>query len=260
MATEDGDAVGPIRAVDRVISVLELFGEHQEMTMTEIARACGLSEPTVIRYLRALAAHGWIVHQPTGAYHLGIPLYKLGQRAVADLDVRRVARPPMDELLDLYGETVNLAIRQGDVIVVIESLESSSAIRRGASIGEQDYWFSSGLGKSILACLPRSEVLRLRADAKLVTLTEKTLTSLPALFADLDQVRANGYSLDNEESEVGLMCVASAIHDRTGAPRYALSVSGPAERIRSALERGLGDDVAKAARAIEAKLGHSVSA
>ncbi|MDA8184532.1 MAG: IclR family transcriptional regulator [Actinomycetota bacterium] len=238
-----------------MIGILTLIAEHQEMTLTEVVRASGLSEATVFRYLGALVGHGWLVRHPSGSYSLGIAAFHVGQRAVANLDVRRLARPVMEDLREEYGETVNLAVRQADAIIVVDCLESPSQIRRGASIGEQDQWFSSGLGKSILACLSEPDILRLYGEHELVALTERTLTTLPELLADIRKVRTRGYSVDNEESEIGLMCVASAIHDRHGEPRYAVSVSGPAERIRLALKRGLGDGVVKAARIVSEGLG-----
>jgi DNA-binding IclR family transcriptional regulator len=253
---EDGKEVGTIRAVNRVVAILELFQGSQELTMSEVARATGLSESTVFRYLGALTGHGWLVAERSGNYRLGMRIFRLGQAAVANLDVGHVSQPHMDTLLREYGETVNLAIYQSDAVVVIKSLESSSAIRRGASVGEQDYLFSSALGKSIVACLPIEEVLRLQANTEMRKLTERSLTSLDELLEDLRLVRTRGYSLDDEESEVGLMCVAVAIHDSFGFPRYALSVSGPTDRIRAALESGLGEGVARAAAGVSQELGN----
>jgi IclR family acetate operon transcriptional repressor len=87
-------------------------------------------------------------------------------------------------------------------------------------------------------------------------LTERSITSLDELLEDLRRVRARGYSLDDEESELGLMCVAAASHDSFGFPRYAMSVSGPTDRIRLAIERGLGESVARAAAGLSKELGN----
>jgi IclR family acetate operon transcriptional repressor len=256
VAEEVNKSAGSMRAVDRVVAILELFQGSRELTMSEVANATGLNLSTTFRYLGALAEHGWLVAQPSGSYRLSIRVFQWGQSVVANLDFSRVSRPYMEALLREYGETVNCAIYQSGAVVVIESLESSSAIRRGASVGEQDFLFSSGLGKSILACLPKEEVLRLQAGVELKPITERTITSLDELLEDLELVRTRGYSLDDEESEVGLMCVAGAIHDHHGFPRYAISVSGPTERIRSALECGLGESVASAVSAVSRDLGN----
>jgi IclR family acetate operon transcriptional repressor len=253
---EDGKSGGSIRAVNRVVSILELFQGSQELTMSEVARATGLSESTVFRYLGALSGHGWLVAERSGGYRLGIPLFRLGQSAVANLDIGRVSAPHMEKLLQEYGETVNCAIFQSDAVVVIKSLESPSAIRRGASEGEQDYLFSSGLGKAIVACLPIEEVLRLQASIEMKPLTERSITTLDDLLEDLRKVRTRGYSLDDEESELGLMCVAVACRDLDNFPRYALSVSGPTERIRSAIERGLAESMKSAAAGVSRDLGN----
>jgi IclR family acetate operon transcriptional repressor len=161
----------------------------------------------------------------------------------------------MEAILREYGETVNCAIYQSDALVVIESLESPNSLRRGACVGEQDLLFSSGLGKSILANLPAEEIMRLYGDYELKPLTESTITSLSAMLEDLKLTRMRGYSIDAEESEPGLMCVAGAILDRHGVPRYALSVSGPTERIQAALDRGLGESIASVAALVSRDLG-----
>ncbi|HEV3188346.1 MAG TPA: IclR family transcriptional regulator [Acidimicrobiales bacterium] len=253
---EEVTSGGSIRAVSRVVSILELFQENQELTMSEVARATGLSESTVFRYLGALTGLGWLVAEQSGSYRLGIRVFQLGQSAVANLDIGRVSLPYMEALLGEYGETVNCAIYQSDAVVVIKSLESASAIRRGASVGQQDYLFSSALGKAIASCLPIEEVFRLQAQTEMKQLTERSITSLDELLEDLRRIRARGYSLDDEESELGLMCVAAASHDSLGFPRYALSVSGPTDRIRLAIERGLGETVARAAAGLSRELGN----
>ena len=194
MAEEVNKSAGSMRAVDRVVAILELFQGSRELTMSEVANATGLNLSTTFRYLGALAEHGWLVAQPSGSYRLSIRVFH--------------------------------------------------------------FLFSSGLGKSILACLPKEEVLRLQAGVELKPITERTITSLDELLEDLELVRTRGYSLDDEESEVGLMCVAGAIHDHHGFPRYAISVSGPTERIRSALECGLGESVASAVSAVSRDLGN----
>jgi IclR family acetate operon transcriptional repressor len=253
---EEAKSVGSIRGVDRVVAILELFQGGKELTMSEVARATELSESTVFRYLGALAGHGWLVAERSGSYRLGMRLFQLGQGAVANFDIGRISQPYMESLLSEYGETVNFAIFQSDAVVVIKSLESPSAIRRGSGVGERDYMFSSGLGKSILTCLPIDEVIRLQTQIEMQQLTEHSIMNLDDLLDDLRTARARGYSLDDEESELGLTCVAVAIRDGSSFPRYALSVSGPTERIWSAIQSGLGESVALAAAGVSREIGN----
>jgi DNA-binding IclR family transcriptional regulator len=247
-------------AIDRAVAVLETFRDGRHMSQAEIARAAGLSEATVFRYLTTLTHHGLVERDSiSGRYSLGLRLFQLGEHALG-ADSRQAALPYMRDLCSDYGETVNLAVRNSDNLVLIEGLESSRSVRRGANIGDIDPWHASGLGKAIMAVLPEPEARELSGGSRFPKLTPHTHTDWASLRLDLLQTRARGYSIDDEEGELGLRCVGAAIFDRNGRPRYALSVSGPANRVdQEAIDR-IGPAVAAAAVEISVRLGYTPQA
>ena len=214
-------------------------------------------EATTLRYLSSLGSHDLVQRDDeTGRYSLGLKLFQLGQQAVGLRDVRKLALPHMERLLEQFEETVNIAHRRGHRLVVIDVLESPRSIRRGASVGEPDVWHASALGKSILASLPLVEARRLLESADRQPFTPHTLVDVDELIANLDGVRSRGYAIDDEEYEAGLRCVAAPICDSRGRPTFALSISGVAARMAPQVTEQMGQAVLQAARSISVSLGY----
>ncbi len=248
-----------IAAVDRAVAILETFTDGRALTQAEISRAAGLSEATTLRYLSTLNRNGLVERDAhSGRYALGLRLFQLGERALGT-DVRHAALPVMRELSERFHETVNLGVRNANNLVLIEAVESTQPIRRGANIGDLDAWHGSALGKAILAALPDAEAREIVDRAKWARRTSRTHTTWRALHQDLIEIRERGYAVDDEEGEDGLRCVGAAVHDRHGRPHYAVSVSGPVNRINPDAVGEIGRAVHAAAATISARIGFTPS-
>jgi len=131
-----------VAAVDRVIIILECLDGADGQRLSEIARKAGLSEATALRYLNTLSAHGYAERDVDGRFRLGSRLFRLGWRSLSGGDPRQLALPLMESLRLRFNETVNLAMRSGDDLLLIEAAESTRAIRMGSRIGDPDVWHS----------------------------------------------------------------------------------------------------------------------
>jgi IclR family acetate operon transcriptional repressor len=243
--------------VDRAVAILNVFDGSGSLALVDIARAAGLSETTTLRYVSSLASHELLEREDaSGRYRLGLGLFQLGQRALGIDDPRKTALPVMEELLDRFEETVNLAMRHADELVLVEVLESRRSIRKGARVGDRDDWHASSLGKAVLAALPPDEAWALLERLPRPVRTRRTITSTERLLAHLRGVRRRGYAVDDEEHEVGLRCVGAAIRDRRGAPSFAISVSGPTARLGRERLTEIGGAVSLGAADISLRLGY----
>jgi len=243
--------------VDRTVAILDAFEAAGPLALVEIARAANLSEATTLRYVSSLVAHGLLERDDDSArYRLGLALFRLGERALQAHDPRKIALPVMDALLAKFQETVNLGLSRKDELVLIEALESTRSIRKGATVGERDHWHASALGKSLLATLPVDDARAVLERQPRPALTKRTITAVDDLLAELAKVRTRGYAVDDEETEEGLRCVAAAIRDHRGAATFALSISAPANRLANRTMANAGKAVAAAAAAISAQLGY----
>ena len=222
----------PIRLGDRLIAIVETFLTAPRQSLSEVSAAVGMEPSTTTRYLRQLVEHDWLERdEDTRTYSLGVRMIAIGHAARSARPLRDRLLPYMRELVSRFDETVNLAVHQSGEVVVVEALEGGHSIRRGASVGDRDEWFTSSLGKAIMAHLPEWQVGQLYERHRPKPLTKHTMLDLDAILADLDTVRHNGYAMDNEEAEIGLKCVGVAIRDPHGRYTHALSISGPTARM-----------------------------
>jgi IclR family acetate operon transcriptional repressor len=152
---------------------------------------------------------------------------------------------------------VNLAMRWGDALVLIDGLESERSLKRGATVGERDTWHASAVGKAILAHLPEEEVRAIVSVDGWTVHTRKTIRHMKALIEDCARIRERGYAIDDEEGDVGLRCVGAPIFDRNGTPTHALSLSGPSARLSLNALRPMGEELAAATARISERLGYA---
>ena len=245
-----------IAVVARTLDVLEaLAGSDQPLGPTELATRTGATKTAVFRILATLEERGYVIKDiATGHYRLGTPLAYLGGRSLQSIDLRRIARPTLEELFDQFQETVNLGVLDGSDIVYIDMIESHHGLRMAARIGDRHPAYSTSIGKAILAFLPSREVAR-HLPARLDARTDRTITDREGLEAELELVRQRGVAEDRGENEAGAHCFGAPIFDHLGLPVAGLSLSGPESRLGLASTQEIGRAVRLAAAACTAQLG-----
>ncbi|SDT11221.1 transcriptional regulator, IclR family [Nocardioides scoriae] len=223
---------GGVQSVHRSLDLLETVAARGgTLTIGEIAAATGVPLPTTHRLLRTLVDRGYMRQLPDRRYALGFRVVPLG--AAASSMVGAGAERLLARLVDALGETANLAMLDGDMVAYVAQVPGRHAMRMFTEVGRRVQPHCTAVGKAILADSPEVEVRALLGRTGLVRHTDRTLTDPEAYLAALEQVRAQGYALDEGEQEVGVRCVAVALPLRPGsAPvRLALSISGPAPRM-----------------------------
>jgi DNA-binding IclR family transcriptional regulator len=221
-----------LAAVSKVLDILEFLGrQNRALGLRELSELLNIPKATLFRYLVTLEGRGYVIKSPeSGAYTLGWKILELSNLALGRLTVHEVALPFMRELLDRFQETVNLGVLEENAVVYVEILESLQAFRTAARVGGRDYPHATSIGKAMLAFLSEKEVERIADATGLRKRTEKTISSLSRLKAELAVVRQRGYAVDNEETEIGACCVGAPIFDHRGEVIAALSISGAAFR------------------------------
>jgi IclR family transcriptional regulator, acetate operon repressor len=252
-AGQQGERSGTL---ERGLRLLQFFAAAGEATPAEAAKATGLSRSATYRIADRLRGWGFLELNPaTEALRLGSEAVRLGMAALASLEVTRVAPPHLRSLADRTQETVNLAVLDGDDIVYIHKEEGTLAVKMSAQLGSRRPLHCTALGKAYLAALPPQELDVRLAGLELTRFTAATITDPGALGAELDRIRRRGWAIDDEEVEEGVYCLGAAVRDHRRLAVAAISVAGPAYRVRAKADQ-IGMLVAGTAAAISRRLGH----
>jgi IclR family transcriptional regulator, acetate operon repressor len=225
----NGRPAHAVQSVDRALDLLEALAEaDRPVGVSELATATSLPFGTAHRLLRSLVARGYARQDPDRRYTPGAGLLRLG--SVAQRSLGRGARPYLARLVELSGETANLAVRDGDQVVYLAQAPSPHALRMFAEAGRHAHAHCTAVGKVLLADLSTDERDGVIARAGLPRRTDSTITRPEVLVRELERVRSGGFALDNGEEDSGVRCVAVPVGE-PGAVIAALSVSGPTERM-----------------------------
>jgi len=221
---------GGIQALDRAFLILDIIADAGgEAKLTEIAGAAGLNVSTCHHLISTLYSWGYVARGPNSrSYVLGSRILHLSAACLRQVDLPRRAQIYLDRLNDQTLEAVQLAIMQGTNLVNVLRRESRHAVRVDAGLGgKSNAAHATATGKAILAWLPPSELDRIVADKGLTAFTPQTITDLDRLKEELRIVRRNGFAIDREEFQPGVICIGAAIRDHAGAVVGSISVSSP---------------------------------
>ncbi len=246
-----------IRSVDRALDILEcIAGQNGALTVDQIVAATGLPKTTAFRILATLTSRRLLERdEPTQTYRLGMLALVIGARAMGDLDLRRAARPHLQQLVDDTGETVHLSILSEDKALCIDKLDASRSMRMASFVGFLDPLHCSGVGKALLAFQDEPTRQHLLDGMRYEPHTPHTITDRAGLAAQIEEIRARGYAIDDEEIEEGLRCVAAPIRDHSGRVIAAVSISGPTTRVTEESPNTLAAALEACAQSISRELG-----
>lgn len=221
-----------VQSVARVLDVLEAVAvAGGELSISEIASACGLPVPTIHRLARTLVDRGYMRQLPNRRYALGARLVPLGKAAGAMLG--EWTRPVLEALVAELGESANVAVLDRDRAMYIEHVASHHSMRIFTEVGRRVHPHSTGVGKAVLSLLSDDQVRALLHRTGMSAQTAHTITDPDDLITALRQIRRDGYAMDEGEQEDGVRCVAVPVAGMDFP--MAVSVSGPAARMTSEL-------------------------
>jgi DNA-binding IclR family transcriptional regulator len=227
-----GDAPNyPIGSVDKTLRLLRLFGEQRSIRIADASREIGVARSTAHRMMQMLQYHGFVRQDSESrAYSAGDELVRIGLSVVRQLDIRAVARPVMEALVNEVQETVHLVERRGDQVFFLDSIESPQNLRAGARTGMSLPAFCTSTGKVFLAELTTEELRALYPNHNFARLTDNTHPRRADLEKDLAQIRELGYATNFGESEPDIAAVAVPVRDTHGVVRASLAISAPMSR------------------------------
>jgi DNA-binding IclR family transcriptional regulator len=222
-----------IQVIDRAVSILEAMARYPRAVKLKIICAeTGLHPSTVHRILHSLIDNGLVDRNPEGEYRLGQKFSQLSLGMHSEIDLRAVARPHMEALRDKVDETVNLTIREGDVLVYFEKATPNRMMHVNQLIGSRAPLHVTAVGKLMLGLGGEAAIAGYAKRTNLPAYTRNTLSSMEKLKPVCLEAVERGYSFDDEEAEIGVGCIGVPIYDQSGHVCAGLSISAPIERRR----------------------------
>jgi IclR family transcriptional regulator, KDG regulon repressor len=246
-----------LSSVATAIALLKAFSEDEvEIGVSSLSKRLGVAKSTVHRLAVTLVSEGMLEQNPENEkYRLGIALFGLGALVRRRMDVSAEARPHLFRLRESTGETVHLALLDRAEIMYIYNLESPHAIRMRSDIGVRKPAYCTAEGLAILAFQPESlvgEIVGRGLEAR----TSKTNTSPKQLWKMLEQIRKQGYAIEDEQSEAGMRSIAAPVRNSSGDVVAAVGVAGPVQRLSDAVLAEFAPKVVEAADTISVRIGY----
>ena len=250
-----------LSSVATAIRLLNAFSEEEvEIGVSALSKRLGIAKSTVHRLAVTLVSEGLLEQNPENEkYRLGITLFRLGALVRQRMNVSNEAKPHLVGLRSLTNETVHLAILNQHQIMYVYNMESTQAIRARSDVGVRKAAYCTAEGLAMLAYQPDEVVDGIIAEG-LVPRTPHTNTDPARLRMTLREVRHRGYAIEDEESEVGMRCVAAPVRDSTGQVVAAVGVAGPVQRLSKKTVTAFAPNVVRTAEAISARLGYRTRA
>lgn len=242
-----------MRAIDRIFSVIDAFTPGSpKLTLQEISDRIELSKATTFRLVNSLCDAGYLVRLDDQKYCLSMKIVKLAGVVVSGLSVRDIAHPIMVAIGKTAGETVSLNAAVGVDRVCIDVVEANSRLLHIVNLGEHAPLYYGATGKVLLAHLSQEE-----QAAVLKGLPADFPTRARELEIALEEIRTQRYCITKSERVIGSLAISVAIFDINDRGRYALTLTGPEERMRDDLEHKL-ELMLNAQRDISSKMGSGI--
>ena len=244
-----------VQSVDRALAIIRSFGpQTPAQTVTEIARATGLTRAAARRFLLTLSELGYVASDGR-QFSLTPRVLELGYAYLSSLTLPEVAQRHIERLVAEVEDSSEVAILDGDDVVYVAKATGPAIMTADVSVGSRMPAAATSLGRVLLAALPDDRLDAYLARVELPPHLPRTVTDPAALRELLVCIRAGGYALVESELEEGLLAVSVPVHDRSGRTIAAINVSTHvARRTRAEAETVLLPALRRAAAAIEADL------
>lgn len=245
-----------VQILSRAIAVLFAFSARRpERSLDELAEELGFNKTSLLRILRTLESERFVLRDGD-LYRLGPRVLDFGNVYLSSLSVNEVARAPMERLALELGQTVSLAILDGFDVVYVGIEHAQREVGIQGEVGGRHLAHATGLGKVMLADLPKERLDELLSERELERLTHRTIVDPDALRQRLRKVRDDGYAMDDEERAIGIRCVAAPIRDHQGRVIAAMSIAGPIFHMLDEEMPRVRDRLLEAAAYVSERLGH----
>ena len=215
-----------VPALEKALAIIETLAEQNEpVGVSDLCKHLDIPKTSVFFILNTLDQWKYIMKTEDGKYQLGFKFINIGLSVLNRIDLRKIAKPFMEELLNETGFTVHLAILDQYEAMYIEKVENQAFVKFSTYIGQRLPLHASGVGKALASQFSDAELDQMIKTVGLPAKTENTITSPKEFKAMMETVRKLGYAVEDEEGEYGIRCIGSPIFGHDGKIKAAISIT-----------------------------------
>jgi DNA-binding IclR family transcriptional regulator len=246
-----------MKSLNKALDIIDAVNKLGSAGIRDISSMTGFPSSTVHRIAATLVKRQYFNQDPvTKNYSLSLRFLELGTKVQQQFDLPTIARPHLQKLMSETGESANLVILDGDSAMYLDQVQSNkSMLKIFTQLGTRVPLYSTGVGKLFLSRWSKAELDSYLKRTRLICHTPNTLTRRSRILNELEQISVRGFSVDNEEMEAGVRCVAALVFDHQQQVVAAISISGAAMRITPERIEDLGKTVKQCALDISRDLG-----
>ena len=224
---------GSILSIIKAVDILKLFiNERKPLGITEFAEKLNLPKTTVMGITKTLAGVNFLEKDPlSGKYRLGPMLLQLGLKYVSNTDMITIARVWMERLCLKFQLTVNAGLMVGDNVVVVFSASPDNEFLTFPKSGTWIPTHTTCIGKMLMAHQEPARMMKILENYQFTPLTENSITDREGFLREMEKVRSEGLSFDNEENFLGMAGIGAPIYNHTGRVIAAFAITGELEII-----------------------------
>ena len=250
-----------MKSLLKAIDTIDAVARAGSAGIREISSMTGFPPSTIHRIVATLMERHYLRQDPfTKRYSLSYRFLELGSQVQQQFNLISIARPHLERLMAEAKESVNLAVQDGDSVVYLDCVPSNySMLQLFTKPGARVPLYATAVGKMFLSCMSESALDAYLERTRLTLNTPYTRIERINILEDLKEIRLQGYSVDDEEMEEGVRCVAALIHDHHSQPVAAISISGASMRVAPARISYFGELTKACASTISRELGFNHS-
>ncbi len=243
-------------SLDKALTILEALGRSKVgLALPELVAMTGMPKSTVHCLLVTLERRGYLYRKERiGRYVLGHRLFNLANQALSGIRLRELAEPYLRRLMDSTRLTVHMGILEQDQAILVAKFDPPGTYPVATWVGKRMEMHCTAMGKAMAAYLEPEELEHLVRDFGLPRHNDNTISSSKRLKEDMKAVVERGYSIDDEEDELGFRCVGAPIFDGERRVIGAVSVSGTTEQLSGFRLLRAGEQVCGTTTAITGRM------
>lgn len=244
----------PFSSLENALRILKEFSMDQpELRLSEVADRLDIGRSTAHRLLQTLESEGFVrQNHKTNKYSLGVSVLKLTNTVVNQIRILKEAAPILKQLTEKTGESSHIGILEGKEIFYLHKEECSYPIKLLSHLGKTNPIHCTSLGQAFLAYQPDLLVDAI-LNTELTRYTQYTLTDSGLIRTKLEEIRAQGYAVSNQELHEGVISIGAPIFNNKKAVFASINIAGPVQRIKPRISYFI-DQVVKASQQLSSEV------